>query len=77
MLGKEKLDALTNTAFELMEAEAPEDATLGACMLVCEVRIRLPNGEESTAFYTHSTDRRGWVQRALLEEAQSAAFAGA
>lgn len=76
VLGKEKIASFTETAFLLMEEEAPPDATVGACLMVCEVRIRQPNGEEVTAFYLHSTDKRGWVQRALLEEAQSAsAFA--
>lgn len=74
MIGKEKIDAFAGTAFELMEGEAPDDATLGACLMVCEVRIRQGNGEETTAFYLHSTDKRGWVQRALLEEAQQYAF---
>lgn len=74
MLGKEKLTGLADTAFDLMEGESPADATLGACVLVCEVRIRQPNGEEATAFYMHSTDRRAWVQRALLEEAQTASM---
>lgn len=73
MIGKEKLASLADTAFELMEGETPADATLGACMLICEVRIRQPNGEEATAFYTHSTDRRGWVQRAMLDEAAAGA----
>jgi hypothetical protein len=73
VIGKEKLTGLADTAFDLMEGEAPDDATIGACVLVCEVRIRQPNGDEATAFYMHSTDRRGWVQRALLEEAQTAA----
>jgi hypothetical protein len=72
MLGKEKLDAFTGTAFGLMEEETPDDATLGACLMICEVRVRQPGGEELTAFYMHSTDKRGWVQRALIEEAQAA-----
>jgi hypothetical protein len=74
VIGKEKLTSFAETAFDLMEGEAPDDATLGACVLVCEVRLRQPNGEEATAFYMHSTDKRGWVQRALLEEAQTSSM---
>jgi len=66
MFGKEKLTSLTDDAFEQMEQEAPEAATLGVCVLICEVRMRDP---DQTAIYEFSTDSRTWVQKAILSEA--------
>jgi hypothetical protein len=71
MLGKDKLDKLVAVAFDTVEGEAPPDAFIGAAMLIVEVRIKDGDGQQ-TGFYTFSTDARGWIQRALLEEAQAA-----
>jgi hypothetical protein len=71
MLGKDKLTQLADSAFETMEAESPPDSFVGAAMLIVEMRIR-EGGDNATAFYVVSTDSRGWVQRALLEEARVA-----
>ncbi len=71
MIGSDKLQELAKVAFDSMEAEAPPDAFIGAVLLITEVRIREGDGS-STAFYVHCSDARGWVQRALLEEAATA-----
>lgn len=76
MLGRDKLEKLIESAWSSMEDETPPDATLGACLLIAEVRVR-SDGDALTAFYVVSSDPRGWVQRALLEEAATAqVFAG-
>ena len=66
MIGKEKLISLADDAFDQMEEEAPDVATLGAVVLICEVRMRDP---DQTAIYEFSTDSRTWVQKAILREA--------
>lgn len=65
-IGKEKLISLVNVAFEEVETESSEEAIIGVAILVLEVREREAG---TTAFYTFSTDKRTWVQRAALTEA--------
>lgn len=64
--GKAKMDDLVVAAFAEIEQETPDDATIGVVMMTVEVKLRDP---EQTAIYTFSTDRRVWVQRAMLAEA--------
>jgi len=68
LLGRAKIDKLAETAFEQMEAENSDVAVVGVCLLAVEVRTE--DGE--TAFYTFATDRREWIQRALIHEAAQA-----
>jgi len=65
-LGKTKLEGLVEAAFSEIEAETPDDAVIGVATLVIEVRMSDP---DATAIYTFCTDKRVWVQRALLDEA--------
>lgn len=71
MIGLGKLTDFAETAFESMQEDSPDDAILGVCILVCEVKM--PDTSE-TAIFLHSTDRRTWIQRALMQEAQTAAW---
>jgi hypothetical protein len=64
--GREKLISLVDTAFSRIEEDAPDDAVVGVAVLVVEVRMRDP---DQTAIFEFSTDRREWVQRAILSEA--------
>lgn len=66
MIGRSKVVGLAETAFDAVEVEAPEDATVGVVMLILEVRMRDP---DQTAIYEFSSDKRTWVQRAILNEA--------
>jgi hypothetical protein len=68
LLGRPKLEKLTTSALAEMEEENGETASVGFCMLVCEVRT----DEGETAFYTFATDKREWIQRAAIEEARVA-----
>jgi hypothetical protein len=71
MLGKDKLTKLMDKAFETMDGDSPPDATIGATLLITEVRLR-DGSDTATAFYVFSSDPRGWIQRALLDEARTA-----
>lgn len=64
--GKEKLDVLAEVALEQIDEDMPEGTIVGAAMFIVEVRNR---GEDLTSIYTFSTDKREWVQRALVREA--------
>ena len=68
MLGTEKLNSLIASAVETVEGETTDDAMVGVAMLIIEIRDR--NGV--TAFYTFCTDKREWVQRAVVDEAKMA-----
>ena len=72
MLGREKMQALLDTAFETMEEENGDTAIAGTCLLLVEVRTE----HDETAFYTFSNDKRQWIQRALITEAQEAILLG-
>lgn len=72
MLGREKVNTLVEAAFSTMEEENGETALVGTCLLLVEVRT----AEDETAFYTFSNDRRQWIQRALITEAQEAIMLG-
>lgn len=64
----EKLDNLVTSSFLLMEEENVPEAQIGVAMLIVEVK-----GEAGlTAFYTFCTDKREWIQRALVTEAGQA-----
>ena len=73
MLGREKVNSLIDAAFETMEGENGDTAIVGTVLLVCEVRT----DQDETAFYTFSNDKRQWIQRALITEAQEAIMLGA
>jgi len=64
--GKTKLMSLAEAAFDAIEQDSPDDATLGVVMIVAEVRMRNP---DQTAIFEFSSDRRTWVQKAILSEA--------
>lgn len=66
MLGRDKLDKLVESAETIISDETPDDAQIGVAMLVVEVRDIIGGG---TAFYTFCSDKREWIQRALLNEA--------
>jgi hypothetical protein len=68
MLGREKMNTLLEAAFETMEGENGETALVGTVLILCEVRTE----NDEIAFYTFSNDRRQWIQRALVNEAQEA-----
>jgi hypothetical protein len=68
MLGKDKLDDLVTAAYDTVAEENEETAFVGAAMLIMEVRTG--NGE--TAFYTFCSDKRQWVQKAIVREAEQA-----
>jgi len=72
MLGREKVQKLLDAAFETMEEENGDTALVGTVLLVCEVRTDY----DSTAFYSFSNDKRQWIQRALITEAQEAILLG-
>ena len=65
---REKLDKLVETSFGLMEDENDETAQVGVAMLIVEVKVE----EGATAFYTFCTDKREWIQKALVHEAGQA-----
>ena len=65
MLGKDKLTSLADTAFALMSDENPDTHFVGTALLVVEVR----GDDGETGFYTFCTDKRQWIQRALVNEA--------
>lgn len=69
MLGRDKLDKLVESAETVIAEETPDDAQVGVAMLVVEVRDVIGGG---TAFYTFCTDKREWIQRALIQEAGTA-----
>lgn len=69
MLGRDKLDKLIDSAEKLVTDENPDDAVVGVAMLVVEVRGTIDGG---TAFYTFCTDKREWIQRAMVQEAANA-----
>lgn len=73
MLGLEKLQSLVEQAFKTMEEENGDTALVGTVLLVCEVRT----DHDETAFYSFSNDKRQWIQRALITEAQEAILLGA
>lgn len=68
MLGRDKLDELTALAYTTAEEENEETAYVGVAMIVMEVSR--PDG--GTAFYTFCSDKREWIQRALVREAGEA-----
>jgi hypothetical protein len=72
VLGRDKVDKLVEAAFETLEEENGDTALVGTVLLVCEVRTDY----DSTAFYTFSNDKRQWIQRALITEAQEAILLG-
>lgn len=72
MLGREKLQSLVEHAFATMEEENGDTALVGTVLLLCEVRT----DHDETAFYTFSNDKRQWIQRALITEAQEAILLG-
>jgi hypothetical protein len=72
MLGYEKVKTLLDAAFETMSEENGETALVGTVLLVCEVRT----DHDETAFYSFSNDKRQWIQRALITEAQEAILLG-
>lgn len=65
MIGYEKLKSLTDAAWAALEEESPDDAVIGVAMLVIESKA-----DDTTVISTFCTDRRQWVQRALVAEAQ-------
>jgi len=65
---RDKLDALVEDAWNLMEEDTLPDAQVGVAMLVVEIRDETDN----TAFMTFCSDKRTWVQRALVTEATEA-----
>lgn len=67
--GKPKLDALIDVALASIGDEMPEGTVVGSAMLVLEVRNR---AEDMTSIYTFSSDKRVWIQRALVREALDA-----
>jgi hypothetical protein len=69
LAGREKIVSFVEDAFNEMESET-EEGIVGAVMLVVEVKV---TETDSTAFYMHCTDRRAWIQRAMLDEARVAA----
>ena len=68
MLGREKVEALVEQAFKTMEEENGDTALVGTVLMVFEVRTDF----DETAFYSFSNDKRQWIQRALITEAQEA-----
>lgn len=65
---REKLDRLVEQSFGLMEGEQADDAQVGVALLIVEVK-----GEHDlTSFYTFCTDKREWIQKALVHEAAQA-----
>lgn len=72
MLGREKMQALLEQAFVTMEEENGDTALVGTVLILCEVRT----DHDETAFYTFSNDKRQWIQRALITEAQEAILMG-
>jgi len=69
MLGADKLSKLVENSLPTMEDESFPAAQVGTAMLIVEVRD-IDSGV--TAFYTFCTDKREWVQRALIREASDA-----
>lgn len=65
-IGKQKLADLAEVAFTEIEQEASDNAVVGTGLLVVEVREK---DAEVTTFYTFSTDKRRWIQAAMLREA--------
>jgi hypothetical protein len=72
MLGREKVQSLVDAAFGTMESENGDTALVGTVLLVFEVRTE----HDETAFYSFSNDKRQWIQRALITEAQEAILLG-
>ena len=72
MLGREKMQSLVAQAFATMEEENGDTALVGTVLILCEVRT----DHDETAFYTFSNDKRQWIQRALITEAQEAILMG-
>ncbi len=72
MLGREKVQTLMEAAFATMEEENGDTALVGTALLLFEVRT----DNDETAFYTFSNDKRQWIQRALITEAQEAIMMG-
>lgn len=68
MIENPKLTKLVDKAIATMGEESPSDSFIGAAMLVVEVR---DSGGE-TAFYAFCTDKRAWIQAAILKEAGDA-----
>lgn len=66
MVGREKLNSLIGENFDEIAERMPEDAVVGAAMVIFEIRSR---EKDFTSFFTISSDRRMWVQRAMLREA--------
>ena len=52
--------------------EYGDTALVGTVLLVMEVRT----DHDETAFYSFSNDKRQWIQRALIQEAQDAILLG-
>jgi hypothetical protein len=68
IVGLTKLDELAKLCDEVtaIEVEDVSQATLGAAMLIVEVKDKAAN---ESVFFTFCTDKRTWVQRAMLREA--------
>lgn len=59
---------MVDGALKILEEEQEEDAYIGDTMLIVEVRT----GHGETAWYTFCTDRRQWIQSAIIREADAA-----
>lgn len=66
--GRDKLDRLVEKAFSEMDSENGATAFVGVALIVAEVRTE----DNETAFYTFATDKREWIQKAMIHEAGTA-----
>ena len=68
MLGSDKLESLAASAFSTLAEEHAADSFVGHALMIVEARTT----DGGTAFYTFCTDKRQWIQRAMLDEARLA-----
>jgi hypothetical protein len=68
MIGLPKLQELSDMVENVVDAEVkdPDEALIGAAMLIVEIKDK---AADESVFFTFCTDRRTWVQRAMLNEA--------
>lgn len=68
MLGADQLTKLVESSVKLIEEENSDLVQVRSAMLIVET-----HGEHGeTAFYTFCTDKREWIQKAMIREADEA-----
>lgn len=68
MLGNPKIQTMVDGSLKILEEDTDPDAFIGDALLIVEVR----NNDGNTAFFTFCTDKRQWIQAAMIREGDAA-----